>query len=151
VSILNYTTQIAPEKTAMEITAMLVRKKAQAIMSEYEDGIMTAISFRIVTPAGVMSFRLPANVQRIYQVIIRDKEIQARLKTREQAARTAWRIVKVWLEAQMAIIEADMVDFEQVFLPYAQNAEGVTLYESLKERQFESLAFRATTTLDDVR
>jgi hypothetical protein len=140
-AILNYTTQISAEKTVTEIQSMLARAKAQAIMTEYDaDGVLAALSFRIMTAAGVMTFRLPANIQKIHQVLVRDKRITPKLRTREQAARVAWRIMKDWLEAQLAIVTAGMVDLEQVFLPYAQGPDGVTLYESLKDRRFHGLA-----------
>lgn len=138
--ILNYTTQIAAEKTVTEIQSMLARAKAQAVMSEYDDqGVLTALSFRIKTGAGVMNFRLPANVQKIYQVLVRQK-VTPKLQTREQAARVAWRIVKDWLEAQLALVSAELADLEQVFLPYAQDETGATLYEVLRDRQFHGLA-----------
>jgi hypothetical protein len=140
-AILNYTTQISAEKTVTEIQSMLAKAKAQAIMTEYDpEGVLSALSFRIMTGAGVMTFRLPAKVQKIYQVIVRDRRIAPKLRTREQAARVAWRIMKDWLEAQLAIVTAEMVDLEQVFLPYAQGPDGVTLYESLKDRRFSGLA-----------
>lgn len=137
--ILNYTTQIDAAKTVTEIQEMLVRAKAQAVMSEYDDaGILSALSFRIKTGAGVLTFRLPANVQKILQVLVRQK-ITPRLQTREQAARVAWRIIKDWLEAQLALVSAEMVDIEQVFLPYAQFPDGVTVYERLKDERFQGL------------
>lgn len=138
-AILNYTTTIEVGKTVGEIQSILVRGKASAVMSEYAEGILTAINFRVMTAAGLMTFRLPANVQKIYQVLVR-QNIPARLKTQEQASRVAWRIIKDWLEAQMALISAQMADIEQVFLPYAQNANGETVYETLKESQFKGLA-----------
>jgi hypothetical protein len=49
-----------------------------------------------------------------------------------QAVRTAWRIVKDWTEAQLAIIETRMVTTEQVFLPYAVMRGGKTLYEHIQ-------------------
>lgn len=139
-SLLNYSTGIAVEKTVSEISRSLAQAKAQAILTEYTDGILTAISFRITCPFGMMSFRLPGNVDKIFAVITRDKRITPKLRTREQASRVAWRIVKDWIEAQLAMIRAEMVSFEQVFLPYAQNRSGVTLYESIKEGQFTGLA-----------
>ena len=137
--LLNYTTQIAAEKTVTEIQTMLAKAKAQAVMSEYDDGVLCALSFRIKTVAGLMSFRLPANVQKIYQVLVR-QNITPKLRTREQAARVAWRIVKDWLEAQLALVSAELADLEQVFLPYAQDESGATLYEVLRDRNFHGLA-----------
>ena len=46
-----------------------------------------------------------------------------------QAERTAWRNVRDWVLAQMAIIEAGMVDIQEVFLPYMTNSQGQTLYQ----------------------
>lgn len=146
-AILNYTTQISAEKTVAEIQSMLAKAKAQAIMTEYDaDGVLVALSFRIRTVAGVMTFRLPANIAKIHQVIVRDKRITPKLRTREQAAKVAWRIMKDWLEAQLAIVTAEMVEVEQVFLPYAQAPNGATLYESLKERRFTGLALQDSST-----
>jgi hypothetical protein len=51
---------------------------------------------------------------------------------RAQAIRTAWRIVKDWTEAQLAIIETRMVKTEQVFLPYAIMRDNKTLYEHVE-------------------
>ena len=138
--ILNYTTSISAEKTVSEIQCMLAKAKAKAVMSEYDtDGVIVALSFRVDTPFGLLTYRLPANVQKIYQVLIRER-VTPKLRTQEQASRVAWRIVKDWTEAQLALVRAEMVDFEQVFLPYAQCPNGETIYEQLKTRKFEGLA-----------
>ena len=46
-----------------------------------------------------------------------------------QAERTAWRNVRDWVLAQVAIIEAGMVQIEEVFLPYMTDGSGRTLYQ----------------------
>lgn len=141
-SLLNYTTEVSATKTVHEIHAMLAKSKASAVMSEFDaDGVLSAVSFRISTPAGVMTFRLPANIQKVYQVLIRQK-IGPKWRTREQASRVAWRIIKDWLEAQLALVTLEMVDLEQVFLPYAQGTDGVTLYERLKAESFDGLTLK---------
>lgn len=138
--ILNYTTTISIEKTIAEIQIKLARAGAQAILSEYnEDGIISALSFRIKTSQGFLSFRLPSKQDGVYRNLVDNPKIRPGLKTHEQAARVAWRIVKDWLEAQLAIIEADMADIKEVFLPYAQNQAGKTLYETLCENEFNLL------------
>jgi len=58
----------------------------------------------------------------------------------KQATRTGWRIIRDWLEAQLAMIQAGMVSITDVFLPYAQNSQGETLYERLKDQKFSGLA-----------
>ena len=135
-AILNYTTSIATEKTAAEIQKKLAVAGAQAVLSEYDkDGVMCAMSFRVNN----IYFRLPINIEGVYTTLIEDTKIPNRLKTHEQAARVAWRIIKDWIEAQIAIIKARQAKLEQVFLPYAQNQDGKTLYEAVKDGGFKQL------------
>jgi len=135
-AILNYTTSIATEKTAAEIQKKLAVAGASAIMSEYNsEGVMYAMSFKINNA----SFRLPINIEGVYQAIKKDNKIPKKLKTYEQAARVAWRIIKDWVEAQIAIIEAEQAELVQVFLPYALNHTGKTLFEIYKENDYKLL------------
>lgn len=53
-----------------------------------------------------------------------------------QAERVAWRILKDWVEAQMALLDIEMVRFEEIFLPYIETKNGRTVYERLEEKQF---------------
>lgn len=140
-AILNYTTQIAVEKTVGEIHQMLAKAKAKSILSDYDsDGELVAISFRIMCKHGLMSFKLPANVEKIYTVIQKSTNVPKAKRTKEQASRVAWRIIKDWLEAQLALIQAEMVTVDQVFLPYVQDSAGNTLYELLAKSNFKGLA-----------
>jgi hypothetical protein len=138
-SILNFTTKVPVARTVAEIERKLAKAKAEAILKEYDsDGTVVALSFRIATEFGILTFRLPANIQRVYQVV-RDGRIPRSQRTREQAARIAWRIVKDWTEAQLAMIEAGLVELTQVFLPYVQAPDGQTLYELMREQKFQPL------------
>lgn len=142
--ILNYSTEVDVNKTISEIQQCLAKRRVQAMMQEYDaEGAPTALSFRIMTPFGMMSYRLPANVDKVLAVLKRQKGVPWRLQTKSQAARVAWRIVKVWIEAQCAFIESEMVTIDQVFLPYAQDQTGQTLYERLTGEKFNGLALPA--------
>ena len=69
--------------------------------------------------------------QTVYAVLARQK-----VKCdREQAERVAWRIVKDWVEAQMAILESEMVQMDEIFLPYMIGSTGKTLFEAYKSNQ----------------
>jgi hypothetical protein len=141
-SIAFYTTSIDAAKSAAEITQMLATAGAVAILSEYgpEAGKLAAISFRIKTEFGVLTFRLPAKVDRVYAVLMRSTSIPRALRTsRAQAYRVAWRILRHWTDAQLAMIAAGLVDLEQIFLPYAQDAAGVTVYDRIKSQRFKFL------------
>jgi hypothetical protein len=138
--ILNYTTTISAEKTAGEIQSKLAKAKAQAVLCEYgDDGVMRAMSFRIMTKHGLIFFRMPANTDGVYNALRKSSKVPNRLKTRAQAANVAWRVLKDWIEAQLAIVEAEMADISEVFLPYAQGSDGRTLYKTLQDGGFKSL------------
>ena len=137
-SILNYTTTIAAEKTLGEIQAILARHDAKSIFIEYANRQPVAVSFLVATRFGDRGFCLPASVDAVAEVLARQSragEVPKRFATRDQAQRVAWRIVKDWLEAQMAIVEAEMVTLDQVMLPYLTEPDGRTLYQVMSERQ----------------
>ena len=75
--------------------------------------------------------RLPANIEAVQRVLIQQK-VNC---DKAQAARVAWRIVKDWVEAQMAILESEMVDMDEIFLPYMLNSSGDTVYELYSHNQ----------------
>lgn len=131
--LLNYTTEIDPDKTAAEIAKCLTKHGAQAIMTEYDQAtqVVTALSFKITVGDQPLSFRLPCDWKPVYKVMYGDmKHLPGKQGMRElQAIRTAWRIVKSWVEAQMALVEVRMATTQQVFLPYAVMKDGRTLSE----------------------
>lgn len=130
--ILNYTTKVDVYTTLGAIQGNLVKHGAKKIMQDYdEQGHISALSFLIDTPAGMRGIRLPANVNAVQAVLTRQK-----VKCdREQAERVAWRIVKDWVEAQMAILESEMVQMDEIFLPYMVNNSGQTLFQAYQKNQ----------------
>lgn len=130
-ALLNYTTTVPAEKTVAQIMQMLGKSGARQVMSEYDDdGRPTAVAFAIVTPVGLRTFRLPTRVLAV-ETVLRRQKVPKRYQTHEQAERVAWRIVKDWLEAQLAIVETEMVSLDQVMLPYMHTAGhgSPTVYE----------------------
>lgn len=126
--LLNYTTQIDVEKTISEIQKLLSSHGAQKIMTDYEDGYVKALSFLIMVNDKPIGFRLPTDWKPVLQVM-EEQRVTRKLLTQDQAVRVAWRIVKNWIEAQMAIIDTKMVRIQDVFLPYAVTKSGHTLAE----------------------
>lgn len=137
--IANYTTTISADKTVGEIQGMLARAGASAVLFEFEDSIIAAVSFKLTHNGVPISFRLPSNIDKMY-VYLQNSDVPRKYRSREQAARVAWRIIKDWLRAQLAIIETEQAEMVEVFLPYAQNSSGQTLYERLQETGFKQLA-----------
>jgi hypothetical protein len=141
-AILNYTTEISVEKTAAEIQTKLVKARAKAVLCEYSpEGVLTGIAFQIDTQHGLLAFKLPANIDGVFNAMRQDKKLQPRYKKKAQAARIAWRIIKDWVEAQLAIIEAGVATLPQVFLPYAQTGDGRTVYERFEKQGLQALTY----------
>lgn len=101
-AIKNYTTKVDVYTSIGEIQGALARHGATKIMIDYDNGKPQAIAFGIDTPVGPRGFRLPAAVDGTLRVFANQK-IKA---DREQAEMTAWRNVRDWVLAQMALIES---------------------------------------------
>ena len=117
-AIKNYTTKVDAYTSIGEIQG------ATKIMIDYDNGKPQAIAFGIDTPAGPRGF-LPAAVDGTLRVFAAQK-IKA---DREQAEMTAWRNVRDWVLAQIALIESCDVPIQQIFLPYMADDRGRTVYE----------------------
>lgn len=130
--ILNYTTKVDPTKTISEITQCLVERGANKIVVDYDGGLAVAMTFQLLHRNQPIFFSMPANWEGVLNVLRSQKEVGKGYQNKEQAVRTAWRILKTWIEAQMAIIDAEIVTPAQVFLPYAITKTGNTLYEEIE-------------------
>lgn len=134
--LLNYTTTIEAAKTVAEIQKILAKHGARSIRLDYDnDGQIESMSFIIRYSNQEIPFRLPVDPDSVLRVLQR-QYVPTRYRNRPQAIRVAWRIVKDWVEAQMAILETEMVRIEQIFLPYMVFEGGKTLYEKMVEQQF---------------
>lgn len=127
--LLNYTTKVPVSRSIQNIQTTLVKAGAKSVMLDYDDeGAVSAIAFKIVLNGNPISFVLPSRTSEVFEVMKQDGTPRSYL-TPEHAQRVAWRIIKDWVEAQMAIVATNMVTLPQVFLPYAVNQDGTTLYE----------------------
>lgn len=138
-AILNYTTTIDAFKTVSEIEYILMKHKAKSIMKNYDGESITGLSFLIDTGAQQIPVRLPVKVEECLEVLKREKKNSPRSNikaTKEQAERVAWRILKDWIEAQMALLDIEMVQLQEIFLPYIEIPNGQTIYQALEKKQF---------------
>jgi len=134
------TTQIEASQTVGEIQRILGKYGASAILTEYDNGEVTAVSFRVRFNSQEIPFRLPCRWEAIL------KKLKSRRKRRpykrsieSQARRVAWRQVLRWIEAQLALVDTEMVQIQEVFMPYLQMNTGQTLYEKLEETKFKMI------------
>ncbi len=126
--ILNFTTKIDAWKTVNEITLILSKHGVTNVSIRNEGTRPVAVSFSINYHNQPMNFLLPCNHEGVWKVMQKDKKIERRYRNEDQAFRTGWRIIKDWVEAQMAIVEAELSTVAEVFLPYLiLNETGETL------------------------
>lgn len=126
--ILNYTTQISAGRTVGEVQALLAGAGATASMLQYEGGLPVALAFRLTTAAGEREFALPCRWRQV-QVVLAEQRVAARYLADVHALNVSWRILKDWVEAQLAIVQAGLVQADEVFMPYLLTTGGVTVYE----------------------
>ncbi len=134
--IANYSTTVTSLKSIGEIQGMLVAHGAKHILMDYTDGQPIGLSFIIETPYGDTPFKLPANIDRV-QSVLNKQRVRTQVD-KEIASRVAWRILKDWVRAQMAILETEMVSIDQIFLPYMEvGNNGKILYEVMLDHRLQ--------------
>lgn len=134
--ILNYTTSVPAMRTIGQVQSKLAEHGAKAVMMNYEQGRVSSLAFQVDGPAGLLSIKLPVDLKAILIVMTRDG-LQPRYLTEDHAYRVSWRIVKDWIEAQMALLDTEMVKLEQIFLPYIITHNGKTVYEIMAGMNFQ--------------
>jgi hypothetical protein len=145
---MNYTTTIPVAQTAGECQAILGAAGASSVAIHFEDGRPAGLSFSLKTPHGVRSFTLPVNVTGAQAVLARmlrenpphlSRSQLNKLGGREHAANVAWRVVKDWLEANLALIAAQMATIDEVMLPYLHVDGERTLWQAYRDREDAAL------------
>lgn len=130
------TTKISPETTVGAIQKLLGQYKATYILLEYNDGEITGVSFKFKVGSTELPFRLPCRWQAIYSILQKQRKTRApkhEKDDQDKAKRVAWRQILRWLEAQLALVDTEMVKPEEVFMPYMQVSPKQTLFERFEQ------------------
>lgn len=122
---------------------------ARNISKEYANGKVVSVFFSIDNPTGglPLCIRLPSNEDGVYQVLLKQRkryvDYKVKEAVREQAKRTAWKLVQDWVEVQMSLVEMQQAEILQVFMPYLWNEQAAkSLYSIVKEAGFKALTYR---------
>lgn len=141
--ILNYTTKIDSIKTIMEIQQLIIKHGAKKMIIDNDDkGQAIALTFFIDWQGSLVAFSLPCNFNGVKKSMDKNKKVPRRLINDEQALRVGWRIVKDWVSAQLAIVEAELATMPEVFLPYIVTKSGDTLYKHVQSNKSNILLER---------
>lgn len=140
-ALLNYTTKIPAEQTIGEIQKMLSNYGVIGMLTEYDGREVSAVSFQLLLKGQKMAYKLPCNWRAVNEIFKHQNENRVRKNGRlpdildtsgQQAIRVAWRVIKDWVEAQLALVEINMTTIPQVFLPYTIMQDGKTLGEHIE-------------------
>lgn len=137
----NYSTEIDEARTVGEIVGLLSSKGARSVRIDYDDqNRPNGIGFIVEYNKVPIPFKLPCNFQGVYNALLRDyrtnqakRAFERNPESMARSRRIAWRIVKDWVAAQMAIIEAEQASLIQVFLPYVAQRDGKTVFDQFIE------------------
>lgn len=130
--ILNFTTKIDAWKTVNEIQQILSKHGITHFSIRNEGGFPVALAFTIDYNGQPLNFLLPCNHEGVLRYLKADRKVPNTSKNSDQALRTSWRIVKDWVEAQLAIVQAQLAPIQEVFMPYLViNASGETLSQRM--------------------
>lgn len=140
----NYTSTISPMQSVARIEKCLVEIGATNISKTYDNGNLVGIVFQIQDEAYPCVFKLPANVKAV------EEQFMAQVKrprkgtlatVKQQAERTAWKLLLDWVEVQMSLILISRRKVIEVFLPYVYNFKtDTTFFQSLEAGGFKQLS-----------
>lgn len=143
----NYTTNVGANRSIEEIQTSLVKHGAMGVMYEYEQGTgrIHALKFLLMVKEQKVSFSLPVNWRMFQEVLKREEVSKAGSRAHRKRSwdyqdedycyRVAWRCLRDWVLAQMALYETQMVEMPQIFLPFAV-INGQTLYDQVSNGKF---------------
>ncbi len=100
-TIKNYTSTVPASLSVTKIEQALVELGAERIHKGYKNGVLESISFSIKIGENIIPFMLPAQVEAIETIFSnqrrrRPTETQ-RKEDRQQAERTAWKLIYEWI------------------------------------------------------
>jgi hypothetical protein len=153
----NYTTNVNEQRTVSEIQQLLAGKGARSISVDYDNERRPdAIAFVISFDDFPIPFRLPCNFEGVFKSLLNGysnenakRRFRASAESKLQSRRIAWRIIKDWVAAQIALIEAEQATLAQVFLPYAVVHDGqqqLTMYDKFLAQVSAQKALNADNT-----
>lgn len=132
----NYSTTVAAEKSISQIQSILAKHGVKRMMLEYDDyGNASGLAFVI---DGVGSFQLPARVENV-QAILKKQKVSS---DKRRATNTAWRNIKDWVDAQIALIETGQIELQEAMLPYLMTGNNETLYMKMRDNSMCATALK---------
>lgn len=157
----NYTSDVPVPTTIMRIESILIKCGVKGIEKQYEDktGRVLALTFTIdVGDNRPLRVNLPVREEQVLEALWQEyvdgdpltpdgQNVQcypnvkrkSRESFREQAQRTAWKLMQDWIEVQMSLILMKQADVREVFLSYILVNQKQTVFEVFQESGMKML------------
>lgn len=136
-----YTSTVSADKSISLIERALARAGANHISKTYSRESVDGFYFQLTVSDRPISFKLPVDtiaVRRVFEARISKPHKGTMNRIREQAERTAWKILLDWVEIQLSMIEMEQAKAIQIFLPYVFDGEQ-TFFQRLEGSGFKQL------------
>lgn len=132
-AIKNYTTKVSVLQTVGEIQVILATHGARKVMMDYDPaGNVIAVTFGLEgVDEKIYGFRLEAKAHGVAAVM----EREGKKCDPAQAERIAWRNIKDWIAAQVALVETEQASMAEVFFPKLIGKDQQTVYEAFHAGQ----------------
>ncbi|KUG25893.1 hypothetical protein ASZ90_004280 [hydrocarbon metagenome] len=143
-AIKNYTSTVPVINSIAKIEHRLAQAGALHIMKSYSGERPVGMIFQVKINDLPMTFKLPAKSDNVYKYLSMQKKRPPTKSQddnlRQQADRTAWKILYDWIDIQVSLIELDQAEAIEVFLPYAYDGKNdQTLFDKMKNNNFKLL------------
>lgn len=138
------TTKISTVKTVTEIQEILGRYGASKVVMDFVGSQIDGIAFMYEWEGGQqVPFKLPCRWKEVETILRSRSKRPGHGDTYEDwARRVAWRQILRWIQAQMALVETNMVKVREVFLPYVIMKGGKTMFDQVENKGLMSIEFK---------
>jgi hypothetical protein len=149
-NIKNCTSTVAVERSVSLIEKNLVAVGATHIAKMYgPTGDLIGVIFQINIDGAPLSFRLPARWEKVFDKMwreVRKPRPDTEKRLREQAQRTAWKLLYDQIAVQVSNVLIDQQDAAETFFPYLYDGKrNATIYELAKSTGFKQLTMGSRT------
>ena len=133
----NYTSTVEASRSMARIEDLLVEIGATNVNKQYVDKVCTGITFLLYDSqiGQTLAFHLKAQVEECFTIFWKDvKRPQANTKQllKQQANKTAWKILSDWTEIQCSMILLGQAKPLQMFLPFVYDMKSnETLFDKV--------------------
>ncbi len=136
----NYTSEMPVEKSIKKIHRLLNESGAKDVHFTYTDMLCKSVKFMMPIKETTLVFSIDAKPDAVFKVMLSKYKNPSRVnkvKLKEQALRTCWKLIADWVEIQLSLVEIEQAEFTEAFFSniYDMNTHQ-TFYQRVKDGGF---------------